>query len=104
MERKSLFDELTGELLAADVALQLTRIAQAQHRITVALASDHRAIVLRHLEAIGITEAAAQAFADLPMTASDLDSVIATGQSALASVGELRRKVRAVATATGMAQ
>ncbi len=92
-------DTLTAELYAADVVANLGRIANAQHRIAVALASDLRPAVLAHLRDLGITEPAAAAYASVAL---DTDAMHRVKQ--LLAVIEVWRpkmlaKVRALAVA-----
>lgn len=58
MTTKIAADALTAELYAADIARHLALIARSQHRIAVALASEHRQAVLAHLRDLGCEHAA----------------------------------------------
>jgi len=99
MADETQLDALTAELMAADVAYQLGKIVTAQHRISVALASAHRAGVLRRLSDLGISEAAADAYAGVALSADDMDHLKLAMAKVKETSGELRQKVRAIAVA-----
>lgn len=92
-------DDLTAELLAADVAAQLAKIANAQHRISCALASSQRQKVLANLRHFGITEAAAQAYVSEPLNFMQVETIIKLGTELMARMATLKNKVRAIAVA-----
>jgi len=94
-------DDLTGSLLAADIVRQLSTISQAQHRISCALSSDQRDIVLRELTAFGIDpKKIAGTFTEEPLTSEEIHHLIELKDEALNTVGLLRDRVRALAVAS----
>jgi hypothetical protein len=100
VDHKAALAAVEAELLAADVCRQLSTIAVAQHRIACALASEHRAAVLGHLRGYGISEAAATAFINSPLSDADLQAVATLKSELIAGIGGLREKVRAIAVSS----
>lgn len=96
---KTEISEVMAELLAADVAYQLGVIAKAQHRIACALASEHREDVLKLLAGFGISEQAAGAYINEPMSSEDLKKLTAALEDIRSWKGALNEKVRSIAVA-----
>lgn len=90
-------DEITGELLAVDVVAQLPKIASAQHRIRCALASDQRDVVMRHLDSLGITEAAVSQYMDEPLDGQAIADLSKATEQVAEWRNELHVRIRELA-------
>ncbi len=93
-------DKLTGELMAADVVLQMAIIAKAQHRIRCALASDVRNVVAERLRELGVSEAAANPFVGEPMSSTWMAKMPELIEVVHAWSKRLRSAVRALSVAS----
>jgi hypothetical protein len=93
-------DKLTGELMAADVVLQMAIIAKAQHRIRCALASDVRNVVAERLRELGVSEAAADQFVGEPMSSTWMAKMPELIEVVHAWSKRLRSAVRALSVAS----
>jgi len=92
-------NDLIAELYAAEVARCLGVIAKAEHRISVALCSQQRSDVLKHLAALGISEAAAKAFTAEPLTREQVERITELMKAIEGWRPHLADKIRALAVA-----
>lgn len=92
-------NDLIAELYAAEVARCLGVIARAQHRIAVALCSNQRGDVLKHLAALGISEASATAFMEEPLTREQVVRITELMAKIEGWRPHLAEKIRALAVA-----
>ena len=93
-------DDLAAELLAAEVAYCRGQIARAQHRIACGLAGKYREQVIPHLRSLGISEAAAAAFVNQPLSTEDMGRVVCLLEAIHGWRPHLAEKVRALSVAS----